>query len=78
MRLNVLMILIAGPLFLVSMAGYIYVRLRLKPKYDKELDDYYYEFEEQCQPLAQYNKWSRITLAGAAISVLLLFAAVYI
>ncbi len=78
MRLNVLMILVAGPLFFISMAGYIYVRLRLKPKYDEELDDYYYEFEEQCQPLAQYNKWSRITLTGAAIGALLLFAAAYL
>lgn len=78
MRPNVPIILIAGPLFLVSMAGYIYVRLKLKPKYDQELDDYYHEFEEQCQPLARYNKWSRITLAGAAIGVLLLFAAAYL
>lgn len=78
MRLSVLIILIAGPLFLVSMAGYIYLRLKVRPKYDEQLDDYYYEFEEQCRPLALYNKWSKITLAGAALGALLLFVAAYI
>ena len=77
MNLNVVLILIAGPLFVISMAGYVYVRLKLKPKYDEQLDDYYYEFEDQCEPLAMYNKWSGITLTGAAIAALLLFAAAY-
>lgn len=77
MSLNVLIIIVAGPLFMISMAGYIYVRLKLKPEYDEQLDDYYYEFEEQCEPLAVYNKWSGITLTGAVIGALLLFAAAY-
>ncbi|MFA5555029.1 MAG: hypothetical protein WCZ89_06855 [Phycisphaerae bacterium] len=78
MTWKIIIILPAGLLFLVSMAGYAYVRIKLKPKYEEELDDYYYEFEEQCQSLADYNKWSNITLTGAAIGALLLFIAVYL
>lgn len=78
MNISVLMIILGGLLFIISMAGYFYIRIKLKPKYDKELDDYYYEFEEQCESLADYNKWSNITLTGAAIGALLLFIAAYL
>ena len=70
--------LIAGPLFLVSIAGYLYVQIKLKSKYDSDLDDYYYEFEDQNRHLALYNKWSKITFTAAAIGALLLFAAAVI
>jgi hypothetical protein len=67
--------IIAGPLFLLSIAGYIYVQLRLKPREDSELDDYHWEFEDQHPVYARYLKWSRISLAAAVISALLLFLA---
>jgi hypothetical protein len=77
MHIRVLILLLAGPLFLVSIGAYVYVQLRLKPDSD-ELEDYYWEVEDRHPGLARYNKWSRITLAAAALAVMLLFAAVFI
>jgi hypothetical protein len=68
--------IIAGPLFLISIAAHIYVRLRLNPKNDTELDDYYHEFEEQHPEYAKYTKWLKITFTAIVISVLLLFIAI--
>jgi hypothetical protein len=76
-RMNTILYIIAGPLFLVSIAAHLYVRLRLRPD-DSDLDDYYHEFEDQQPGYARYAKWSRITFAGAALGVLLLFIATVI
>jgi hypothetical protein len=65
-------------LLLLSSAGWVYVRFRLKPKDDSELDDYHWEFEEQHPQYARYLKWSKITFAGLCLSVLLLFIAAII
>jgi len=62
-----------GILFLVSLAAHIYVRVRLRPKEGSDLDEYYYEFEEPHPEYAEYCKWQRITLGGAALGILLLF-----
>jgi hypothetical protein len=62
-----------GFIFLASLAAHIYVRIRLRPRDDSELDDYYYEFEDQHPEYARYTKWLRITLGGAAFGILLLF-----
>jgi hypothetical protein len=71
--------IIAGPLFLISIAAHFYVKLRLRPKEDPDSrDDYYYEFEDQQPDLARYLMWSRLTFAAAAVSVLLLFVAAVI
>ena len=67
--------IIAGPLFLVSIAAHIFVKIKLSPKEDSGLDDYYHEFEDQHPGLAKYIKWSKITLTAAIISALLLFIA---
>ena len=72
--MNVVLYIIAGPLFLISIAAHFYVKLRLRPD-DSELGDYYHEFEDQQPGYARYEKWSRITLIGAAVSMLLLFVA---
>jgi hypothetical protein len=75
--MNAVLYIIAGPLFLISIAAHFYVKLRLRPKEDPDSeDDYYYEFEDQQPDVARYNKWSRITFAAATVSVLLLFVAV--
>lgn len=74
--MDIVIYLIAGPLFLISVVGHIYVKIYFRPKYDSDLDDYYYELEDQHPELARYNKWSRITFTGTAIGVLLLFLAV--
>ena len=75
MNLNVLIYIIAGPLFLVSIIAHIYVKLRLRPKDDSDFDDYYHEFEDSHPGFARYTKWSKITFTAAAVSVLLLFLA---
>jgi hypothetical protein len=75
--MDTIIYIIACPLFLMSLAGYIYARLRLRPK-NSDLDEYYYEFEEQNPALARYTKWSRLTFGAIIISVLLLFIATVI
>ncbi|MCJ7779073.1 MAG: hypothetical protein MUP16_12265 [Sedimentisphaerales bacterium] len=76
--MNSIFYMISGPLFLISLAAYIYVRIRLHPKQNSDLDDYYFELEDQHPAYAKYLKWSRITLTATAISVLLLFLAAVI
>lgn len=73
--MDIIVYIIAGPLFLISIAGHLYVRIRLRPKDDSDLDEYYYEFEDQHPGYAKYTKWSRITFMGAVIAALLLFLA---
>ncbi|OHB62106.1 MAG: hypothetical protein A2168_07415 [Planctomycetes bacterium RBG_13_50_24] len=70
--------IIAGPLFLISIAAHFYVKLRMRPKQDTDSEDDYYEFEDQQPDVARYLKWSRLTFAAAAIGVLLLFIAAVI
>jgi hypothetical protein len=77
MHIRILLLLLAGPLFLVSIGAYIYVQLRLKPDSD-ELEEYFWEVEDSHPALARYNKWSRITMSAAALAAMLLFAAVFI
>lgn len=62
-----------GSLFLLCAAGHLYARVRLRPRDDSDLDDYYYEFEDQHPEYARYTRWLRITTGGAALGVLLLF-----
>ncbi len=62
-----------GLLFLASAAAHVYVRIRLRPRDDSGLDDYYHEFEEQHPEYARYTRWLHITLGGAAFGILLLF-----
>jgi hypothetical protein len=73
--LDTLLYIIAGPLFLICTAAHFYVKIRLRPKEDSDLEDYYYEFEEQHPDYANYLRWSRITFAGAVVGALLLFVA---
>jgi hypothetical protein len=77
--MDAVLYIIAGPLFLISIAAHFYVKLRLRPKQDPDSDDdYFYEFEDQQPDVARYNKWSRITFAAATVGALLLFIAVVI
>ncbi len=65
--------LIAGPMFLISIVAHIWVKLRMRPGADSDLDEYHYEFEDHHPGFARYEKWSRITFAAAVISALCLF-----
>jgi hypothetical protein len=76
--LKIVIILISGPLFLVSFLGYLYITFKLRSLYDQDLDDYYYELEDKHPGLAKFNKWSTITLTVSIVSALLLFLAVFI
>ncbi len=70
--------IIAAPLFLISIVAHIFVKIKLSPKDDSDLDDYYHEFKDQHPGLARYTKWSKITITTAIISALLLFIATVI
>jgi len=76
--MDTILFAIAGPLFLISVAAHIYVRIRLRPKEGSDLDEYYYEFEDQHPQYAQYTRWLKATSTAIAISVLLLFTALAI
>ena len=77
--MDAVLYIIAGPLFLISIAAHFYVKLRLRPKENPDSeDDYYYEFEDQQPDVARYLLWSRLTFAAAAVGVLLLFIAAVI
>lgn len=65
--------IIAGFLFLIFFCAYLYVQKYMRPKADSDIDEYYYEFEEQHPEYARYLKWSRITLGCSALCALLLF-----
>ncbi len=76
--MDTIIYIISGPLFLISLAAHLYVRIYLRPKDGSDLDDYYHEFEDQHPAYAKYTKWSRITFAAAAVATLLLFIAMAI
>jgi len=67
--------IIAAPLFVISLASHIYVKLCLNPKQGSDLDDYYYEFEDQHPGFAKYTKWSKITFTAVVVSMILLLIA---
>ncbi len=71
-----LLYIAGGFLFLISAAAHIAVRIRLRPRDTSDLDDYYYEFEDRHPQYARYTRWLQITLAGAALGILLLFLGV--
>jgi len=77
--MDAVLYIIAGPLFLISIAAHFYVKLRLRPKENPDSeDDYYYEFEDQQPDVARYLMWSKFTFAAATIGALLLFIAAVI
>ena len=77
MPFNVILMLIAGPMFLISLGAHFYVKIAMRPK-GEEIDEYHFEFEDHHPELARYDKWSRITFAGAVVGALLLFVSIAI
>jgi hypothetical protein len=65
--------IIGGFLLLASLIGHLYVRVRLRPRDESDLDDYYHEFEDQHPGYARYTRWLQITVTGAALGLLLMF-----
>ena len=76
--MDIILYIISGPLLLISLAAHFYVKIYLRPKSKTDLEDYYYEFEDQNPAYAKYTKWSRITFAAITITTLLLFIALVI
>ena len=70
--------IIAGPVFLVSLAAHLYVKFRLRLRDESDFDEYYYEFEHHHPAYAKYLKWSKITFTAVIIAMLLLFIAIAI
>lgn len=75
MNWKLILILVAGTCFCVSSAGYLFVKIVLRPKQGSDWEEYHWEFEEQDRPLARYNLWCKITFSAVIISMLLLFIA---
>jgi hypothetical protein len=57
---------------------YAITKIYLKPKFEDDIDDYYYELEEQHPDYARYLKYSRIAFASLAAAVLMMFLAMMI
>ncbi len=80
--MDTLLIIIAGPLFVLSLGAHIYVKIFLRPERNPDRDDYYedyyHEVEEADPVLARYNKWSQLTLTTAIIAALMLFIVVMV
>ncbi len=74
-NLKVILVLLAGPAFLIGIAGYLIVRLKLRPGPD-EMEETYWEFEDAHPAFRRYYLWSRITLTLIFLSMLLLFLAI--
>jgi hypothetical protein len=73
MTLLGLLSILGGLLFLASAGAHLYVRVRLRPGRDSDLDHCYYEFEDRHPGYARYNRWLQITLGAASLGILLLF-----
>ena len=73
----VLLCLVGGSLFLISASAHLYVKLRLRPK-NEDLEDVYYEFEDQQPDVVKYEKWSRITFTAAIIGIFMLFISIFV
>ena len=67
--------LISCPMFLLSLGAHLFVKLRLRPDKNSDLDDYYYEFEDQHPDMIRYAKWSKITFISTAFFALMMFLA---
>jgi hypothetical protein len=73
--MKLILFIIAGPLFLISAAVHIYVKIKMKRDADAKDDEIYYEFEDEHPVIKRYNKWSSLTFAAACAAALLLFLA---
>ena len=76
--MDTIIFIVAGPLFLISLAAHIYVKLCMRPKDSDQggdFDDYYHEFEDQHPELARYTKYSKITFTATVVAALLMFLA---
>ncbi len=76
--IKMILVLFGGPIFLISIGGYIYVKIAMRKLYDDDLDDYYYELEDSHPGLKRYEQYSRTFFVSAVIGAVMLFAGVAI
>lgn len=69
--------LIAGPVFILASVAHIIIRLKMRNNLG-DLDEYYWEFEDQHPDYARYQKYSTISFIAAAVSALAIFLAAFI
>ena len=74
----IFLMLLDGLILVAAIAAYIIVRICMKPKQDSDLDDYYYEFEDQHPGLARYQKWSQYTFTTAIVAALIFFVFTFV
>ncbi len=70
-----MMYILGGLLFFGSVVAHLCVRVWLRPR-DPDLDDVYYEFEDEHPEYARYSRWLRITMATGTLGMLMAFVAV--
>jgi hypothetical protein len=70
------MYVLGGLLILASLVAQIYARVWLRPRDEPELDEVYYEFEDEHPGYARYTRWLKTSIATGALGMLLMFAAV--
>jgi hypothetical protein len=73
--MKIILLLIGSLLFIVSFAAHIYIKLKLRPKQDSDLDDIYWEFEETSPGFARYSRLSQMAFTGMIFGAILLFLA---
>ena len=78
MNWKLFLILVAGTCFCISSAGYLFVKIILRPKQGGDWEENYWEFEEQDRSLVRYHFWCKITFSAVVISMLLWFITVTI
>ncbi len=71
---KILLVVAGGLLFAGGLAGYFYVRIRLKPRWE-QIEEIYWEFEEEHPVLQRYHRGLRLTLTMIFLAMLLLFLA---
>jgi len=74
--MKIVLILISAPVFMMAAVVHIIIKVRLNTKNNPDIDDYYYEFEEQEPKLAAYKKYTSITFTIMIVAALLLFLAI--
>lgn len=70
--LKLVMVLAGGALFLLSAAGFLYVKIKLRPR-EEDVEEVYWEFEDQVAGVGRYEKWSRLTFTGVVAAMALIF-----
>lgn len=76
MSWRLILILIAGSCFCISGAGYIFVKIALRPKDNSDWEQAHWEFEDRHPALSRYHFWCKILFTAVIASMLLLFVAV--